>query len=737
MHLRFRAMAGAAATAALLAIALVPGTAGAITLTPLGTPFNTPIGIDYHQPSNKLVMSVNYPSGEPNNFELVAADGSRTPFSAVHGLTDELKIGSVRSSSCQGGFAAGELFTGNGVPGQIVRIGATGAPVLDPWVTLPGENGLMRGGLFQDRYCVAGGDLIVVTTVGNVWRITSAGVPTKLASLGVHLEGVTTIPNDPGRYGPWAGKILTGAEQQGLYWTIDPTNGAAASFPLGVAPEDVDLIPANENFFGVNFGGGQLMGANASEFCGMRGDILGTQESPGNLYDIKWNGSTFVVTLIASVPQWEHVTFAPAGLAEIPAPPQATINDVTVNEGAGTATFTVSLDRPVSGVCPDPVKVDYATADGTAQAPGDYTAQSGSLTFGPGEQTKTITVPIIDDNLAEGTENFFVNLSNPQGATLADAQGKGTIVDNDDTKVSINDVSVLEGDTGTTPATFTVTLAAPRSSTSSVNYTTSNGTATAPADYVPASGTVTFAPGETSKQVTVLVKGDFIDEPNETFFVDLSSPTGLVIDDGHGVGTIIDDDRNGTFSCRASGLRVSSLLEPVVANPPDKPCRDDAHSLLTVNLVSGLLSTRSGVVDASTDSTPDNPAVTDPAPGDGARAHADAANVNLLVGLTPIFVRALQSDAAVTCRGGVPVLSSSSQVAGLLIPGRAVIDGQGSAVISVGLATVYVNRTIVSPGRITQRALEVDLLGSPAIIVGEATANFEGNPCTGGPPTRS
>jgi hypothetical protein len=88
-----------------------------------------------------------------------------------------------------------------------------GSTIQNPWVTLA-DAGLMRGGLFQDRYCVAGGDLIVVTTAGGVWRIKSDGTKRQLASLGVHLEGVTTIPNDPARYGPWAGKILTGAENE-------------------------------------------------------------------------------------------------------------------------------------------------------------------------------------------------------------------------------------------------------------------------------------------------------------------------------------------------------------------------------------------------------------------------------------------------------------------------------------------------------------------------------------------
>ena len=171
-----------------------------ITLTPVAIAFNNPIGIDHHEPTNKVVMSVYYPSGIPYNFELVAGDGTRTQFSGVSGLTEEVKIASGRSSGWQGGFTPGELFTGAGVPGVVARIAPDGSSIQNPWVTLPGETGLMRGSLFQDRYCAFGGNLIVVTTKGGVWRVTSGGAAVRLTSLGTRLEGVSTVPNDS-RYG--------------------------------------------------------------------------------------------------------------------------------------------------------------------------------------------------------------------------------------------------------------------------------------------------------------------------------------------------------------------------------------------------------------------------------------------------------------------------------------------------------------------------------------------------------
>ena len=295
-----------------------PRGAGAqIPLTPVATGFNNPIGIDHHSPSGKLVLSVNFPTGLPNNFELVGPDGSRTQFSDIQGLTDEVKIAIVRSGPCQGGFAVGELFTGTGVPGVIARIKSDGSAVQNPWVTLPGETGLLRGSLFQDRYCVFGGDLLVVTTAGNVWRVSSAGATTLLASVGTHLEGLTTVPNDPAKYGPWAGRALAGAEDQGRIYAIGP-DGSVSFYELGINPEDIDIIVAGENFYGVDFGNRTIWGAPSQVFADKVGDFLIAQEFPGLLWHVRWNGSSFDAVFVAQFGQWEHITFSPAGVPPIP-----------------------------------------------------------------------------------------------------------------------------------------------------------------------------------------------------------------------------------------------------------------------------------------------------------------------------------------------------------------------------------------------------------------------------------
>jgi probable HAF family extracellular repeat protein len=109
-------------------------------------------------------------------------------------------------------------------------------------------------------------------------------------------------------------------------------------------------------------------------------------------------------------------------------------------------------------------------------------------------------------------------------------------------RVNISDVAVAEGNTGTRAATFTVTLSAAASQPVTVAYATANGTATAGSDYQATSGTLTIPAGQTSGAITVQINGDRLAEPNETFVVNLSSPTNATIADGQGVGTIIDDE---------------------------------------------------------------------------------------------------------------------------------------------------------------------------------------------------
>ena len=228
--------------------------------------------------------------------------------------------------------------------------------------------------------------------------------------------------------------------------------------------------------------------------------------------------------------------------------PGLSVNNVTVTEanaGANsTATFTIKL----SPASTEAVTVKYRTANGTALAPNDYTALPlTTLTFAPGQISKTVMVQVKGDALDEANETFKLLLSTPTKAVISDAEGIGTITDNDPPpSVTISDARVTEPDSGVVAATFTVRLSAASGQTVSVKYATGGGLgsiATAGTDYVAVPlTTLTFTPGQTVKTVTVQVKGDTVKEANETFFVNLSGAVNGAITDAKGLGTITNDD---------------------------------------------------------------------------------------------------------------------------------------------------------------------------------------------------
>ena len=226
------------------------------------------------------------------------------------------------------------------------------------------------------------------------------------------------------------------------------------------------------------------------------------------------------------------------------------------NSGTTNAVFTVTLGA-ISG---RPVTVDYATADSSATSPTDYATTSGQLTFAPGQTTRTVTVLVNGDLIDEGTETYFLNLTNPGNATIADNQGGGTIIDDDgEPQLSVNDVTVLETNTGSVNATFTVSLTPASGQTVSVGYSTQDGSATSPADYTGTGGSLVFTPGQTTRTFDVQVNGDLLDEIDESFTVHLSSPVNATIADDSGLGTITDNDA-------LPALAIDNVTVPVEGN---------------------------------------------------------------------------------------------------------------------------------------------------------------------------
>ena len=222
-----------------------------------------------------------------------------------------------------------------------------------------------------------------------------------------------------------------------------------------------------------------------------------------------------------------------------------TIDDTSATDldTPGTfATFVVTLSAPTSA----PVSVQYATANGNAVAGVDYQAQQGTLMFAPGQASATIRVPILSDATdanPDTPETFYLELSNPTNAVVARPRATATIYDNDKL-ISIDDTTVIADRLTPVDATFTVTLSQTPAAPVLVNFTTVDGTATAPADYQATAGTVTFPAGQTAATIAVHVAAQPGTGPDKTFSVHLSGAINA---------TIVRADARATILTRGRG----------------------------------------------------------------------------------------------------------------------------------------------------------------------------------------
>jgi hypothetical protein len=236
--------------------------------------------------------------------------------------------------------------------------------------------------------------------------------------------------------------------------------------------------------------------------------------------------------------------------------PTVSVTDAVANEpvdasSPNSAVFSVSL----SSVSEKTVRVDYHTTERTpveAIEGTDYEAASGTLEFGPGEQTKDVAVPLVYDGIdpanpenPEGFERFHVNLTAAAqaNASVGDGVGVGTITEERIPKLYVSDASVSEDNSGQSTATISLTLSAPTAGVVNGTFGTTDGTATAGPDYVAVSGGAFAFDGSTSRRTTIQVGviGDALDEDDEAFNVVASSPD-VQLGDDTGAVTILDDD---------------------------------------------------------------------------------------------------------------------------------------------------------------------------------------------------
>ena len=225
--------------------------------------------------------------------------------------------------------------------------------------------------------------------------------------------------------------------------------------------------------------------------------------------------------------------------------PGLSVSNETANEGNGgfpDLTFEIHL----SAASTRTITVSYTTVDVTAQAGSDYVAAAGTVIFQPGSTLEYVPVSLVPDTILEPDETFSLVISDPVNAVITDNSGVGTIINDDLPELFISDSTVVEGNSGTRTATFTVTLSAPGTLNVVAAYQTFNGTAQAGSDYAAANGPIFIPAGQTTQVISVTINGDMVVEPDETFTVEIGDENNVILTDSIGVGTILNDDMEET-----------------------------------------------------------------------------------------------------------------------------------------------------------------------------------------------
>ncbi len=269
---------------------------------------------------------------------------------------------------------------------------------------------------------------------------------------------------------------------------------------------------------------------------------------------------TFFLDLSAAANATIERSQASATILDDDTPPTLSVGDVVVTEsdlGSVDAVFVVTLSEPSL----DPISVAFATTDGTATAGSDYLAASGVLDFEPGVVAKTLVVQVVGDSASEPPETFRVVLLSPVGAVLADGEGEGTILNNDDPPVLfVADAVVAEGDQGTVQGAVELSLAFASHLPVSVDYATVAGSATAPEDFVAAAGTLIIPAGSVSAVLAIAVEGDVLEEGDESFEVSFSNVVNASLDRSEAAVVVRDDDLPGG-ACYGGDLVTSGSFE--------------------------------------------------------------------------------------------------------------------------------------------------------------------------------
>jgi large repetitive protein len=453
-----------------------------------------------------------------------------------------------------------QVTTGGGVVYQITLANPTGSPI-NTTVGDPLPFGFSYVGMVSGPEPAVNGSNLT-------WN--SVGVPAAVNGT----PGVASL----------VFRVLTSGETGQTYTNTAVSSGGVdatqARAPVLLTPPQADLNGVVFNDLNSNgvVDGGETGIANATVTLTLSSGVLVTQTNSQGAYGFyAVSAGSYIVevgsraNLIHTSPQSVAGTMAPGTTTTVNfgfgTVAFISINDISVAEGnAGTTAmvFNVTLSK-VAGVT---VTANFATANVSAVAPGDYTAISGTAMIAPGTTSTQVTVLVNGDAQTEPNETLVVNLTAPANAALLDGQGQGTITNDDGVTppssvyVSIDDATpIAEGNSGTRTATFRVWLSPVATKPVTVSFRTADFFALAGSDYVAQQGQLVIPAGSTEGFINVTVNGDTVYEAEETFYVNLmSAENALLSTSGQGKGTIQNDDLP-VFTTSTINITDATLLE--------------------------------------------------------------------------------------------------------------------------------------------------------------------------------
>ena len=472
------------------------------------------------------------PNGQ-NGIEINASPNNRIGLAG-----NDTAINIVSGNNERGIYISGANSSGNKIENNIVGAGSTGGDLgnQESGIEIFNANQNFVGSASGTGNTIAFNQKGVWIRSGNNNAIRRNSISSN-DQLGIDLGAAGVTANDAGDADTGANNlqnfpVLTAANQNNIAGSLNSMPNASYDIDF----YRVDSCDASGSGEGRYFVGTTSVSTDASG------------NAQFNLVNFSVLGQTFTAT--ASVSDSAANPTSEFSACIVVTPPTNILlsaSTYSVNEGAATRTIVVNR----TGGTNIAVTVNYTTSDGTATAGQDYTATNGTLSFGIGEVVKTFDVSINNDTIDEMDETINIALSSPTGGAFLTVPNIATltIIDNDNAPtISIADISQMEGNSGTTNFVFSIQLSAASGQNIAVNFTTLDGTANAPADYLATNGIINFAAGENLKTVLVTVNGDMTQETNETFYVQLTNPTNSTIADNQGVGLILDDDGFGGVS---------------------------------------------------------------------------------------------------------------------------------------------------------------------------------------------